>query len=160
MHRLFRTSSRGFTFVELVVATAVMMILASAALPIVRVSVRRQKEAELRYTLREVRKAIDQFKQMADVGQLAAHELTFGAENYPSSLDQLVEGVTYANDASGRKKKFLRRVPIDPVTGTTEWGLRSYTDKPDALVWGGTSVFDIYSKAAGKGLNGIKYRDW
>lgn len=160
MHRLFRTSSRGFTFVELVVATAVMMILASAAMPIVRVSVRRQKEAELRYTLREMRKAIDQFKQDADVGRLAAHELTFGGENYPSSLDQLVEGVTYANDASGRKKKYLRRVPLDPITGTADWGLRSYTDKPDALVWGGTSVFDIYSKADGKGLNGIKYRDW
>ncbi len=155
-----RSSAGGFTFVELVVATAVMMILASAAMPIVRVSVKRQKEAELRYTLREVRKAIDEFKMWADAGRLAAHELTFGGENYPSSLDQLVEGVTLANDASGRRKKFLRRVPIDPITGSTDWGLRSYTDKPDALVWGGTSVFDLYSKADGKGLNGIKYRDW
>lgn len=160
MRRLMRSSAGGFTFVELVVATAVMMILASAAMPIVRVSVKRQKEAELRYTLREVRKAIDEFKMWADSGRLAAHELTFGGENYPSSLDQLVEGVTLANDASGRRKKFLRRIPIDPITGSTDWGLRSYTDKPDALVWGGTSVFDLYSKADGKGLNGIKYRDW
>lgn len=158
--RMFRSSSGGFTFVELIVATAVMMILASAAMPLIRVSIKRQKEAELRYTLREVRKAIDEFKVWADNGRLAAHELTFGAEGYPSSLDQLVEGVTLANDASGRKKKFLRRVPVDPMTGSTEWGLRSYTDKPDAIVWGGTSVFDIYSKAEGKSLGGTKYRDW
>jgi general secretion pathway protein G len=129
-------------------------------MPLIRVSIKRQKEAELRYTLREIRKAIDTFKQDADIGRLAAHELTFGGENYPSSLDQLVEGVTYANDASGRRKKYLRRVPVDPVTGTTEWGLRSYTDKADAVVWGGTTVFDIYSKAQGRALNGTKYRDW
>jgi len=158
--RMFRSSAGGFTFVELVVATAVMMILASAAMPLVRVSVKRQKEAELRYTLKEIRKAIDQFKDRADAGLLAAHELTFGGENYPASLEQLVEGVTYANDASGRKKKFLRRVPIDPMTGTTDWGLRSYTDKADSLIWGGTSVFDVYSKAQGRALNGTKYRDW
>src|SRR5262245_49748879 len=158
--RKFRSSSGGFTFVELVVATAVMMILASAALPLVRVSIKRQKEHELRYNLREIRRAIDQFKQFADAGQLAAHELTFGAENYPSSLEQLVEGVTFANDASGRKKKFLRRVPMEPMTGTTDWGLRSYTDKADALVWGGTSVFDVYTKDPGRALNGTKYRDW
>jgi general secretion pathway protein G len=158
--RRFRSSSGGFTFVELIVATAVMMILASAAMPLIRVSVKRQKEAELRYTLREIRRAIDSFKQDADVGRLAAHELTFGAENYPSSLEQLVEGVTYANDASGRKKKYLRRVPMDPLTGTTDWGLRSYTDKNDALIWGGTSVFDVYTKAPGRALNGTKYRDW
>jgi general secretion pathway protein G len=158
--RMFRSSSGGFTFVELIVATAVMMILASAAMPLIRVSIKRQKEAELRYTLREIRKAIDMFKQDADRGALAAHELTFGGENYPSSLDQLVEGVTYANDASGRRKKYLRRVPVDPMTGTTDWGLRSYTDKPDAIGWGGTTVFDIYSKAQGSALNGTKYRDW
>ncbi len=158
--RVFRSSSPGFTFVELVVATAVMMILASAAMPLVRVSMKRQKEAEFRYNLREIRKAIDDFKMWADNGRLAAHELQFGAENYPSSLEQLVEGVTLANDASGRKKKFLRRVPMDPITGTTDWGLRSYTDRPDAKVWGGTSVFDVYTKSEGRALNGTKYRDW
>jgi general secretion pathway protein G len=158
--RAFRKSSPGFTFVELVVATAVMMILASAAMPLVRVSMKRQKEAEFRYNLREVRKAIDDFKMWADGGRLAAHELQFGGENYPSSLEQLVEGVTLANDASGRKKKFLRRVPMDPITGTTDWGLRSYTDKPDTKVWGGTSVFDVYTKSEGRALNGTKYRDW
>ena len=155
-----RSSGAGFTFVELIVATAVMMILASAAMPLVRVSIKRQKEADLRYNLREMRRAIDDFKSWADRGMLAAHELTFGAENYPSSLEQLVEGVTLANDASGRKKKFLRRVPMDPMTGTTDWGLRSYTDSADAKVWGGTSVFDVYTKYEGRALNGTKYRDW
>ena len=158
--RIVRSSSRGFTFVELIVATAVMMILASAAMPLIRVSMKRQKEADLRYALRQVRTALDQFKLWADNQQIAAHELTFGSEGYPSSLDQLVEGVTLANDASGRKKKFLRRIPMDPITGTFDWGLRAYTDSPDAKAWGGASVFDIYTKSEAKALNGTKYRDW
>ena len=158
--RMFRSSARGFTFVELIVATAVMMILASAAMPLVRVSMKRQKEAELKYNLKQMRDAIDQFKMWADNGRIAAHELQFGGEGYPSSLEQLVEGVTLTNDASGRKKKFLRRVPMDPMTGSTDWGMRSYTDNADARVWGGTSVFDIYTKSTAKALNGTKYRDW
>ena len=156
----FRKSSDGFTFIELVVATAVMMILASAALPLARVSIRRQREVELRRDLREMRAAIDKFKDYADTGRIASTELQFGAENYPAKLEVLVDGVAAANDASGRKLKFLRRIPIDPLTGRAEWGLRSYQDSADATTWGGQNVYDVYSKAEGKGLDGTKYRDW
>jgi general secretion pathway protein G len=155
-----RRSVAGFTFVELIIATAVMMILASAALPIARVSIKRQREKDLRYTLREMRTAIDKFKDYADSGRISALELQFGSENYPASLEQLVEGVAVANDATGRKFKFLRRIPIDPLTGHAEWGLRAYQDSPDSKVWGGQSVFDVYTKAEGIALDGTKYRDW
>ena len=158
--RHFRKSSDGFTFIELVVATAVIAILASAALPLARVSIKRQREAQLRYNLREMREAIDSFKDWADSQALAASEVQFGSEGYPPSLDVLVEGVALANDATGRKKKFLRRIPIDPMTGHAEWGLRAYTDPPDAKVWGGGSVYDVYSKSGGIALDGTKYRDW
>jgi general secretion pathway protein G len=153
-------SSSGFTFIELLVATAVMIILASAALPIVRASVQRQREVELKRALRDMREAIDTFKDWADSGRIAASELQFGAENYPPSLQVLVEGVTLANDASGNRKKFLRRIPMDPMTNSTDWGMRSYTDSPESRVWGGTSVFDVYTKHQGTALNGTKYKDW
>ncbi len=155
-----RRSSPGFTFIELIVATAVLMILASAALPIARVSMRRQNEADLRRVLREMRLAIDQYKDYADNNLLGITETRIGTEGYPPSLEVLVDGVVMANDATGRKKKFLRRVPIDPITGRAEWGLRSYTDAPTATAWGGMTVYDVYSKAEGRGLDGSRYRDW
>jgi general secretion pathway protein G len=160
MTRWFRRSSPGYTFIELVIATAVMMVLASAALPIARISIRRQKEAELHRSLREMRTAIDDFKRWADAGRISTIDVNIGSENYPPSLEVLVEGVPFNNDPSGRKKKFLRRIPVDPITGKADWGLRAYTDSPDASVWGGQSVFDVYSKAPGIGLDGSKYRDW
>jgi len=156
----FTGSSSGFTFIELVVATAVLVILASAALPIARISIRRQKEAELHRSLREMRSAIDDFKRWADAGRLSTIGVNIGSENYPPSLEALVEGVPFTNDASGRRKKFLRRIPMDPLTGTADWGLRAYTDSADASTWGGQSVFDVYSKAPGVGLDGSKYREW
>jgi general secretion pathway protein G len=158
--RTLRSSAAGFTFIELVVATAVMLILASAALPLVRVSIRRQREIELKNDLRIMRAAIDKFKDYADTGRIAATDLQFGSDNYPTSLQQLVDGVTIAGDASGRKMKFLRRIPIDPITGTQDWGLRSYQDPPTSTTWGGQSVYDVYTKADGKGLDGTKYKDW
>lgn len=160
MSRWFRKSSPGYTFIELVIATAVMMVLASAALPVARVSMRRSKEAELHRVLREMRTAIDDFKRWADAQRISTMEVNIGNENYPPSLEILVEGVPFANDPSGRKKKFLRRIPIDPITGKADWGMRAYTDTPDSSAWGGQSVFDVYSKAPGKGLDGTKYRDW
>ena len=160
IRRWLRRSSPGYTFIELVIATAVMMILASAALPVARVSIRRQKETDLHRTLREMRTAIDQFKDHADQGMLGVTEIRPGSENYPGSLDVLVEGALRANDATGRRIKFLRRIPIDPVTGKAEWGLRSYADAADATAWGGLNVYDVYSKAEGRGLDGTKYRDW
>jgi general secretion pathway protein G len=160
MRWLRHSSSAGFTFLELIVVTAVMMILASAALPMTRVSMKRTREAEYRRTIREVRAAIDKFKDMGDRGLLAQTELPFGSENYPTSLDVLVQGVLLANDASGRRYKFLRRIPIDPLTGSSDWGKRSYQDAPDSKVWGGQNVYDIYTKFEGTALDGTKYKDW
>ena len=159
MWRLRKTSP-GFTLIELIVATAILMILASAALPLARVQMRRYRELELRRTLREMRAAIDRFKTDADGQRIAPTELRVGNEGYPVSLQQLVDGVTRANDATGSKIKYLRRIPIDPVTGQTDWGMRSYQDPPDAALWGGQNVFDVYSKAQGIALDGTTFKDW
>ena len=153
-------SSSGFTFVELLVVTTLLLILASAVMPMAKVTMQRQREAELRRSLREVRTAIDKYKDAVDNGLISSLDVKVGSEGYPPDLETLVEGVSVANDATGRKLKFLRRVPMDPLTNSTGWGLRSYSDKPDATSWGGGNVFDIYSKAEGTALDGTKYRDW
>jgi general secretion pathway protein G len=150
----------GYTFVELIVVTTILLILASAAMPLAKVSAQRAREAELRRDLREMRTAIDKFKDAADAGQIGSLDLKVGAENYPPDLQTLVDGVTAANDATGRKLKFLRRIPVDPMTHGTEWGLRSYQDKPDSTSWGGQNVFDVYTTYDGTALDGTKYRDW
>jgi general secretion pathway protein G len=155
-----RLSDRGFTFVEVIVVVTLLMIMASAAMPLARVTQQRQKEAELRRSLREMRTAIDKFKDAVDNGLIATTELRPGSEGYPPDLDTLVEGVPAANDASGRKLKFLRRIPIDPMTNGTEWGKRSYQDRSDATSWGGQSVFDVYTTSTAIALDGSKYRDW
>lgn len=150
----------GFTFVELLIVTTIVMVLASAVLPLSQVTARRQREIELRRNLREMRLAIDKFKDAVDLGRIATTEVEPGSEGYPKSLEVLVEGVGMANDASGRKLKFLRRIPIDPMTNSTEWGLRAYSDKPDATTWGGKSVFDVYTTSDAIALDGTRYRDW
>jgi general secretion pathway protein G len=150
----------GFTFIELLVVTTIILILASAIMPLSKVTVQRQREAELRRYLREMRTAIDKYKEAVDTGLIGSIDVKAGSEGYPPDLETLVEGVTVANDASGRKLKFLRRVPIDPMTHSTEWGLRSYQDKPDATSWGGQNVFDVYTKSTGTALDGTKYREW
>jgi general secretion pathway protein G len=150
----------GFTFVELLVVTTILLILASAVMPLARVSIQRQREADLRRDLREMRTAIDKFKDAADANAIASFDIKAGTEGYPPSLETLVEGVTKANDATGIKLKFLRRIPIDPITRSAEWGLRAYGDKPDSTAWGGGNVFDVYTKATGKALDGTKYKDW
>jgi general secretion pathway protein G len=157
--RVVRGSS-GFTFIELLVVTTILLILASAVMPLARVTMQRQREIELRRDLREMRTAIDKFKEAADAGVIGAFDLKAGAEGYPESLEILVEGVSVVNDQSGRKLKFLRKIPIDPITHSAEWGLRSYQDKPDATTWGGQNVFDVYTKSTGVALDGTKYRDW
>ena len=158
--REFLRQVAGFTFIELLVTTAVLMVLASAALPLARVTMKRQRESELRRVLREMRSAIDKFKDYADTQIISPTEVPFGSEGYPASLTVLVEGVARNNDASGSKIKLLRRIPIDPITGTTDWGLRSYQDTRESTVWGGQNVFDVYSKSDGIALDGTKYKDW
>ena len=150
----------GYSFVELLIVTTIILILASAVQPLVRVTIQRQKESELRRALRDMRDAIDKFKDAADQGMIPATELKAGSEGYPPDLETLVEGVSVANDASGRKLKLLRRVPVDPMTGEAEWGLRAYQDKPDTTSWGGQNVFDVRSLSAATALDGSKYKDW
>ncbi len=150
----------GYTFVELLIVVTILLILASAVLPLAQVTSQRQREAELRRNLREIRTAIDKFKDGVDTGQIPTTELKPDNQGYPPDLETLVEGVARANDASGTKLKYLRRIPIDPMTNSMEWGLRSYQDKPDSTSWGGQNAFDVYTKSGGTGLDGTKYRDW
>ena len=156
----FLRDTRGYTFIELVIVTTIVLILASAVQPLAKVAIQRQKEMELKRVLREMRDAIDKFKDAADAQLIPSTELKPGSEGYPSDLEMLVEGVSVLNDQSGRKLKYLRRIPKDPLTGTDEWGLRSYQDKPDATRWGGQNVFDVYSLSQGTALDGSKYKDW
>jgi len=148
--------ARGFTFIELLVVTTILLVLASAVMPLARVTVQRQKEMELRRYLREMRLAIDKYKDAADAGAIGAVDIKTGSEG----LETLVEGVSVVNDQSGRKLKFLRKVPIDPMTNSSEWGLRAYQDKPDSTSWGGQNVYDVYTKSTGTALDGTKYKDW
>ena len=156
----FRPRAAGYTFVELLVVATIIMILASAIMPLARVTATRTREAELRRSLREIRTAIDKFKDAADLGQIGSLDIKVGSENYPADLQMLVDGVTAANDATGRKLKFLRRIPVDPMTRGTEWGLRSYQDKPDSTRWGGQNAFDVYTTFDGTALDKTRYKDW
>jgi general secretion pathway protein G len=137
-----------------------LLVLASAIMPLTKVTMQRMREVELRRDLREMRTAIDKFKDAADLGQIGATDLKAGAENYPPDLETLVNGVSAANDQTGRKLKFLRRVPVDPITKKAEWGLRSYQDEPDSSRWGGQDVFDVHTTSDGTALDGSKYKDW
>jgi general secretion pathway protein G len=153
-------AERGYTFIELMVVSAIVLLLASAVMPLARVTATRQREAELRRALREIRTAIDRYKDAADAQRIASLEIKVGSEGYPADLQVLVDGVAMQNDATNRKLKFLRRVPIDPMTRSTDWGLRSYQDEPNASRWGGQNVFDVYTRFEGTALDGTKYRDW
>jgi general secretion pathway protein G len=148
-----RAGERGLTLIELIVTVAILSILATAAVPIARFQVKRQKEQILRYDLWQMRKAIDAYKDAAD---RHAFMTKVDSYNYPPDLQTLVDGV----DVQGKKLKFLRRIPVDPMTGTDDWGLRSMQDDPDTDSWGGQNVFDVYSKSDGTALDGTKYKDW
>ena len=151
--------SRGITYLELVATTAIVMILASAILPMGRVAVRRQREIELRRELRKMRDAINQYKQAVDQGQIGGTDVKLGSEGYPPELETLVKGVNRVG-ALDRKLKFLRRIPVDPMTAKAEWGLRCYQDDPDATSWCGDNVWDVYSKSTAKGLDGTNHNTW
>ncbi len=152
--------TRGYSFIELLVVTTIILVLASAIMPLAKVTMQRQREIELRRSLREMRTAIDRFKDAADLQMISNLDIEPGSEGYPKTLEQLVEGVAVTGDATGRKLKFLRRIPIDPMTGNAEWSLRSYQDKPDSSSWGGQNVFDVATKSDGIALDGTKYKDW
>jgi len=143
----------GFTLIELIVATAILVILTGLAVPLARVAIKRERERELRHNLWELRDAIDRYKDAADRG---AFQIKVGSEGYPPDLETLVKGV----DVGGKKVRFLRRIPTDPLTNSTEWGLRSMQDDPSSDSWGGQNVFDVFTKAQGIGLDGTEYKDW
>ena len=151
--------SRGITYLELVATTAIVMILASAILPMGRVAVRRQREIELRRELRVMREAINRYKLAVDQGQIGGTDVKLGSEGYPPELETLVKGVNRVG-ALDRKLKFLRRIPVDPMTSAAEWGLRCYQDDPDSTSWCGENVWDVYSKSTAKGLDGTNYNTW
>src|SRR6202011_3317918 len=146
----------GMTLIELIIACAILLILASAALPIAKYTVIRQKEAELRRDLREMKDAIDRYKDAADRNQI---RVEIGSEGYPPDLETLVKGVQLGA-GSDRKIRFLRKIPVDPMTGRAEWGLRAVQDDPDSTSWGGKNVFDVFSKSQGIAQDGTKYSDW
>ena len=154
-----RRSERGTTFIEVLAVAAIIAILASAILPLSRVTRQRQKELELRRTLREIRGAIDRFKDGVDRGQIGGTDVKLGSEGYPESLDTLVEGVNQVG-RPGFKLKFMRRIPEDPFSGKTEWGMRCYQDDKDSSSWCGDNVYDVYSLAGGTALDGTKLKDW
>jgi len=142
------------TLLELIIACAILMVLSSAALPIAKYSIIRQREAELHRDLREMRDAIDRYKDAADRNQI---RVEVGSEGYPPDLETLAKVVNLSGD---RKIRFLRKIPVDPMTGRAEWGLRAVQDDPDSTSWGGKNVFDVYSKSTGTALDGTRYSDW
>jgi general secretion pathway protein G len=156
--RSYRAAGKaaGMTLLELIVACGILVVLASTALPVARVTVRRHKEAELRYALREMRTAIDRYKDAADKNLI---QVKAGTEGYPPDLDTLVKGVQLAG-APDRHVRFLRKVPIDPMTGNADWGMRSVQDDADSQSWGGQDVFDVYSRSTATALDGTRYSDW
>ena len=143
----------GVTLLELVIAVTILLVLMSAAVPITRLTVKREKETELHRDLWEMRAAIDRYKDAADRN---AFRTKVDSDGYPPDLDTLVKG----EDVQGKKLRFLRRIPVDPMTGNADWGIRSTRDDPDSESWGGQNVFDVYTKSDGTALNGTKYKDW
>jgi general secretion pathway protein G len=143
----------GFTLLELIIATMILLVLTSMAVPLARVTIKREKERELRRDLWEMRDAIDRYKDAADRN---AFQTKVGTQNYPPDLETLVKG----EEVQGKKVRFLRKIPVDPMTNSTEWGMRSMQDDPDSDSWGGQNVFDVFTKSPGTGLDGSKYKDW
>jgi general secretion pathway protein G len=149
-------SEKGMTLLELIIASAILLILASAALPMVRFAVVRPKEAELRRDLREIRNAIDHYKDYADRNLI---RVKVGSEGYPPDLKTLVTG-EYLGTSTTQKVRFLRRIPVDPMTGRADWNLLAVEDDPDSTSWGGSDVFDVHSKSQGVAIDGTRYSEW
>jgi general secretion pathway protein G len=166
VRREFRSSGRGgqwhlppaagMTLLELIISCSILLILSSMALPIFRYAVIREKESELRYDLRTMKDAIDRYKELAEQHKFRTE---VGSDNYPPDLETLVTGVQLGA-GNDKKLRFLRKVPVDPMTGRADWGLRSTGDDSDSTIWGGKNVFDVYSRSTGTALDGTKYSDW
>lgn len=152
-----RNPRSGLTLVELIVAFTIMTLLTAMAVPLARAKVRRERERDLRFSLREIRTAIDKYKDMADLGLLGP--IKVGTEGYPETLDMLVQGVKLAGQVD-KKVRFLRRIPLDPMTNQRDWGQRSVQDDPTSMSWGGQNVFDVYSKTYTKAPDGASYSEW
>jgi len=148
--------TRGFTLIELIITVTIVAILAGLAVPLARNTIVREREYELRQDLRDIRTALDKYKQASDQGLI---QVAVDTEGYPQTLDILVDGVPLLN-AVDKKLVLLRRIPRDPMTNSTDWGLRSYQDDPTSSSWGGQDVFDVYTKSNGVALDGTKYSDW
>lgn len=149
--------SAGLTLLELVVASAILLILATMAVPLARVKIKRDKEMELRRALREMRSAIDRYKDAADRGLIAVKADT---EGYPPELETLVEGVKLSGGGPDRRIRFLRRIPLDPMINSTDWGRRSVQQESDSRSWDGKNVFDVYTRSTGAALDGTRYSNW
>jgi general secretion pathway protein G len=152
-----RRRQRGMTLVELIVAFTILMVLSTMAIPLARYKVQRDKERELVYDLREIRMAIDRFKDDMDLQKIGPPKLD--SDNYPETLQQLVDGVK-ATGSVDKKIRYLRRIPKDPMTNSFDWGLRSTRDDPDSQAWGGQNVFDVYTKSTQKARDGTPYSEW
>jgi general secretion pathway protein G len=151
-----RNTEAGMTLLELIIACSILIVLASAALPVARYSIVRSKEVELRRDLREMKDAIDRYKDAADKNLI---RVEVGSEGYPPDLETIEQGVQLGASAD-HKIRFLRKIPVDPITGHADWGLRAVQDDPDSTSWGGKNVFDVYSKSQATALDGTKYSDW
>jgi len=156
------TRRKGFTFIEMLVTMTILAILAAAVIPLAKTAMKREREIELRRNLRMIREAIDLYKKLADEKKI---EVEGDSEGYPPDLETLVKGVKLKGEQEGGKSenkiiKFLRRIPLDPMTNSYEWGLRSYQDKPDSDSWGGENVYDVYTKSQATALDGTIYRNW
>ena len=153
---MLRTRARGYSLTELVMVVACILILTAAIVPVTRFSLQRQRELELHHDLRTMRDAIDDYKRLSDQGLIP---IDLGTEGYPKSLEDLVKGVDLVGQVK-KKRRFLRKIPVDPMTGTAEWGLRSYQDEPDSRSWGRQNVYDVTSLSDGTALDKTKYKDW
>jgi general secretion pathway protein G len=156
MMKRYSNPQNGMSLVELIVSCAILLVLTTAVLPLARVRIKREKETQLRYALHEMREAINRYKDASDRGLI---QVKVGTEGYPPDLESLVKGVDVVGQVD-KKFRFLRRIPMDPMTHTTDWGMHSMQDDPTSSTFGGQNVFDVFTRSEDKALDGSKYSEW